>query len=329
MDWRGKKVLVTGAEGFIGSHLTEELVKAEAIVTAMVKSNFQHDCGFINSFGAEIKSKIKIFFGDLNDYESVKNSVRGNEVVFNLAAEISVPYSYIHPRSFVHTNIIGTFNVLMACKEEGVKRLVHMSSSEVYGTPDSVPIKESHQLKGQSPYSASKIGAEKLAESFYLSYGLPVTIVRAFNTYGPRQSARAIIPTIITQALFKKEILVGNMNPTRDLNYIGDTVRGLLASAASTELVGEVVNIGTGKEISIGELLKKIIILTKSEARIVSDSQRLRPEKSEVMRLCADNSKIKMTTGWEPRVTLDEGLKNTIEWIRENPGYYKTGEYQI
>lgn len=329
MNWKGKRVLVTGAEGFIGSHLTEALVRAGAEVTAFVRSNFQGDCGFIETFPSETKSKTKLYFGDLLDIESVYNAVQGNDIVFNLAAEISIPYSYVHPRSFLHTNIEGTFNLLMACKESNVKNLIHMSTSEVYGTPQTVPIKETHPLIGQSPYSATKISAEKIAESFYRSYGLPVTIVRAFNTYGPRQSDRAIIPTLISQALFNDTISVGNLTPTRDLNFVTDTVDGLMKVALTPALIGDVVNIGSGREISIGNLLKKIVILTNTKATLVQDKKRLRPEKSEVMRLCADNTKIRKTTGWQPRVSLDEGLKKTIAWVKMNKSRYKIGEYKI
>lgn len=329
MKWTGKRVLVTGAEGFIGSHLTEALVREGAEVTALVRSNFQGDCGFIESFSPEMKRKIKIYFGDLMDIESIYNAVRGNEIVFNLAAEISIPYSYVHPRSFLHTNVVGTFNILMACKDLKVSNLVHMSTSEVYGTPQTVPIKETHPLIGQSPYSATKISAEKIAESFYRSYNVPVTIVRAFNTYGPRQSDRAIIPTLITQALFHDTISVGNLVPTRDLNFVTDTVSGLMRVAETKSLIGEVVNIGSGREISIGNLLKKIVLLTDTKAKLVQDPKRLRPEKSEVMRLCADTTKLRKSTGWQPQVTLDEGLKKTIAWIRMNKKRYKIGEYKI
>jgi NAD dependent epimerase/dehydratase len=329
MNWKGLKVLVTGAEGFIGSHLTEALVQKGAIVTALIKNNFQENQGFIDEFEPGTRKKIKVIFSDVNDYNAVADAVRGNHVIFHLAAEISVPYSYVHPRIFVQTNIIGTFNVLMACKGHGVKKLIHMSTSEVYGTPEKVPIREDDQLKGQSPYSASKISAEKLAESFFSSYGLPVVVVRTFNTYGPRQSARAIIPTLITQALFRQKIFMGNDKPTRDFNFVLDTVHGLIKVAENSKLVGQVVNIGSGKDISVGELAKKILQLTGSKAVVVRDPKRLRPKKSEVMKLRADNSKIRKFTGWKPETNLDDGLKQTIAYIAEHPHLFKTGEYQI
>jgi len=329
MDWKKEKVLVTGAGGFIGSHLTEELVKLGADVTAMVKNNSRHNCGFIEEFEPEVKDKIKIFFGDLNDIESVKNIVGENKVIFHLGAEISVPYSYVHPRSFVQTNIIGTLNILLACKENRIKNLILMSTSEVYGMPDTVPINEKHLLKGQSPYSATKIAAEKLAESFYSSYDLPVVIVRVFNTYGPRQSARAVIPTIITQALAGNKISVGNCETTRDFNYVTDIVNGLIKVAECPNVIGEVINIGSGKEISIKDLIEKIISLTESDCEIVQESERIRSSKSEVMRLMANNSKMKQLTGWQSKVSLDDGLKETINWIKNNIEIYKVGEYKI
>jgi dTDP-glucose 4,6-dehydratase len=329
MQWRGKKVLVTGAEGFIGSHLTEASVKNGAKVTALVKNNFQENVGFIEEFEPEVRNKLKIVFSDVNDYNAVAEAVKGQEIVFHLAAEISVPYSYVNPRTFVQTNIIGTFNMLMASRELGVKKLLHMSTSEVYGTPDSVPITEENKLKGQSPYSASKIAAEKLAESFYSSYDLPVVVVRAFNTYGPRQSARAVIPTLITQALFRDKIFMGNDKPTRDFNFVADTVAGLIKVAESDKLFGQVVNIGSGKEISTGDLAKKILELTGSNAKVVRDQKRLRPKNSEVMRLLADNSKVRKLTGWKPEVGLDEGLEKTIAYIKTHPHLFKIGEYQI
>jgi dTDP-glucose 4,6-dehydratase len=327
MILKDKFVLVTGAEGFIGSHLVEKLLSIGANVTAMVKNNFKEDIGFLTDMPKN--NKLKICMGDLNDYDAVYDLCKNIEVVFHLGAEISVPYSYKHPRTFVNTNINGTLNVLTSARENKAKRVILMSTSEVYGTPDSIPIKETHTLKGQSPYSATKIAAEKLAESFHLSYGLPVVIVRAFNTYGPRQSSRAIIPTIITQALFKDKILVGNVKPTRDFNFVEDTAEGLIKAAEEDSLVGEVVNIGTGKEISIGDLTRKILQLTGSKATIEKEDLRLRPNKSEVMRLCADNSKMKEKTGWTPRTSFDIGLKKTIEWIKKNPNHFKIGVYQI
>jgi|SRR3989344_584671 len=329
MILKDKSVLVTGAEGFIGSHLVEKLLSLGANVTAMVKNNFKEDVGFLSSIPMNEENKINICMADLNDYDAVKEITKNKDVIFHLGAEISIPYSYKHPRTFVNTNINGTLNVLMAAKEHLVKRIVIMSTSEVYGTPDTVPIKETHTLKGQSPYSATKIAAEKLAESFHLSYGLPIVIVRPFNTYGPRQSSRAIIPTLITQALFKDKILVGNTKPTRDFNFVEDIAEGLVKVCEKDELIGEVINIGTGKEISIGELAEKIIKLTGSRAAIETENLRLRPEKSEIMRLCADNSKMRDKTGWTPKTDFETGLKKTIDWIKENPNHFKIGVYQI
>ena len=329
MSWKDKNVLVTGSEGFIGSHLVEALVALGARVTALVKNNFQHNLGFIDEFKPEIAAKIKIRFADLNDCEAVKEAVSGNTIVFNLAAEISIPYSYANPRTFLHTNVIGTFNILSACREAKIERFIQMSTSEVYGTPDKTPIKEDQMLKGQSPYSASKIAAEKLVESFYCSYNLPAVIVRAFNTYGPRQSARAIIPAVITQALFKNKVFIGNTKPTRDFNFVTDTVDGLIKVAECSKLIGDVVNIGTGKEVSIGELIKKIILLTGSNAKPVQETKRFRPSQSEVMRVCADNAKVKKYTNWRPLVDLDRGLEKTIRWIKDNPKHFKIGEYEI
>ena len=329
MILKDKSVLVTGAEGFIGSHLVEKLLSLGANVTAMVKNNFKEDVGFLSSIPMNEENKINICMADLNDYDAVKEITKNKDVIFHLGAEISIPYSYKHPRTFVNTNINGTLNVLMAAKEHLVKRIVIMSTSEVYGTPDNVPIKETHTLKGQSPYSATKIAAEKLAESFHLSYGLPIVIVRPFNTYGPRQSSRAIIPTLITQALFKDKILVGNTKPTRDFNFVEDIAEGLVKVCEKDELIGEVINIGTGKEISIGELAEKIIKLTGSRAAIETENLRLRPEKSEIMRLCADNSKMRDKTGWTPKTDFETGLKKTIDWIKESPNHFKIGVYQI
>ncbi len=319
---QGKRVLVTGAAGFIGSHLTEELINLGAEVTAFIKNNSRGSIGFIDNFDSKSKNRLKIVFGDLNDLESVNNALKKIEIVFHLGAEISIPYSYNNPRTFVNTNVLGTLNVLSACRENSVKRAIIVSSSEVYGTPDSVPINEKHALKGQSPYSASKIGAEKLAESFNKSYGLPVIVVRPFNTYGPRQSKRAIIPSIIIQALTGNEISVGNLKPTRDFNYVLDTVSGLIKLAESDKADGEVVNIGSGKEISIESLINKILFILKKDCRIIKDPKKIRPLKSEVMRLCADNSKIKEITSWDSKFSIDEGLEKTINWIKNNLGEY-------
>ncbi len=330
MDWKSKRVLVTGAGGFIGSHLTERLVELGADVCAFVRYNSRNDWGMIELLPEKIKRKINVITGDIKDGDTMRWVAKDIDIIFHLAALIPIPYSYFHPREVVETNIIGTLNILMAAKENNVERIIHTSTSETYGTAQYVPIDEKHPLQAQSPYSASKIGADKIAESFYLSYGLPVTIIRPFNTYGPRQSARAVIPTIIIQALTKEEVLLGSMHPTRDLTYVSDTVEGFIKIAeADDRVLGEVINIGSNFEISIGDLAKKIISLISKNVRIKFDESRVRPEKSEVERLLVDNRKAKKLIGWEPKVSLDDGLKKTIEWISKNIDKYKTDIYNI
>lgn len=330
MDWKNKKVLVTGAGGFIGSHLTERLVELGSDVYAFVRYNSRNDWGMIELLPEKTKRKINVITGDIKDGDTMRRVAKDIDIIFHLAALIPIPYSYFHPREVIETNVIGTLNVLMAAKENNVKRIIHTSTSETYGTAQYVPIDEKHPLQAQSPYSASKISADKIAESFYLSYGLPVTIIRPFNTYGPRQSARAVIPTIIIQALTKEEILLGSLHPTRDLTYVSDTVEGFIKIAeADDRVLGEVINIGSNFEISIGDLAKKVISLINKNVRIKFDVSRVRPEKSEVERLLVDNRKAKELIGWEPRVSLDEGLKKTIEWISKNIGKYKTDIYNI
>lgn len=330
MDLKGKKVLVTGAEGFIGSHLTERLVELGADVTALVQYNSFNNWGWIETFDKNIKDNIRVVLGDVREYDGMKKIIKGQEVVFHLAALIAIPYSYISPMAYVKTNVEGTTNVLEACREFGIQKVVHTSTSETYGTALYVPIDEKHPLQGQSPYSASKIGADKIAESYYRSYNLPVVTLRPFNTYGPRQSARAVIPTIITQILSgAEEIKLGSLLPTRDFNYVKDTVEAFIKVAECDNTIGEVINAGSNYEISIGDLVKKIINLIGKEVKIVCDEERIRPEKSEVNRLWADNEKIKKLTGWQPRYTLDEGLKETIKWIEHNLVYYKTNIYNV
>lgn len=325
MKWKNKKVLVTGAAGFIGSHLVERLVALQADVTCFVRYDSLNSWGFLDSL--PIKNSLNIISADLKDSDAVREAVRGQDVVFHLAAAVSIPHSYDFPREHLQTNIIGTFNVLQASKEYNIKKLVHVSSSEVYGTAIQAPIKEDHPLQGQSPYSATKIAADKLAESFYLSYNVPITIARPFNTFGPRQSARAIIPTIITQALTEDKVMLGNSKPTRDFNYVENTVDGLVETAQSEKSIGEVINFGSGKEISIAELAKKIISLLGKKIEIVQQKERFRPDKSEIMRLVADNTKAKELLNWEPRIGFEEGLKKTIEWISNNLSLYKAGLY--
>jgi len=329
MDWRGKKVLVTGAGGFIGSHLTEKLVSLGAKVKAFVRYNSRGDQGLIEFLPSHVKEKIEVIMGDLRDSETVKSAMKDVDAVFHLGALIAIPYSYIHPREVVETNIMGTLNVLNAAKEYGLNRIIHTSTSEVYGTAQYVPIDEKHPLQGQSPYSASKIGADKLAESFHRSYDLPITTLRPFNTYGPRQSARAVIPTIITQALAQDEVLLGSLWPTRDLSYVDDVVDGFIKASESENAIGEVINIGSGFEISIKDLADRIISLMGKKAKIVSDPKRIRPPKSEVERLIADNSKAKELLDWEPGVSLDEGLRRTIDWFSKFQNKYRPDIYNI
>jgi len=330
MNLKGKKVLVTGSEGFIGSHLTERLVELGAKVTALVQYNSFNNWGWIDTFSDEIKDNIEIVTGDIREYDNVKRIIKGKDVVFHLAALIAIPYSYLSPMAYVRTNVEGTTNVLEACKEYGVEKIVHTSTSETYGTALYVPIDENHPLQGQSPYSASKIAADMMAESFYRSFELPVAIIRPFNTYGPRQSARAVIPTIITQILSGADkIKLGSLTPTRDFNYVKDIIEAFIKVAECEETVGQVVNAGSNYEISIGDLAKTIVKLIGKEVEIICDDQRVRPEKSEVNRLWADNSKIRELTGWQPKYTLEVGLKETIQWIENNMKYYKPEIYNV
>ena len=330
MNLKGKKVLGTGSEGFIGSHLTERLVELGAKVTALVQYNSFNNWGWIDTFSDEIKDNIEIVTGDIREYDNVKRIIKGKDVVFHLAALIAIPYSYLSPMAYVRTNVEGTTNVLEACKEYGVEKIVHTSTSETYGTALYVPIDENHPLQGQSPYSASKIAADMMAESFYRSFELPVAIIRPFNTYGPRQSARAVIPTIITQILSGADkIKLGSLTPTRDFNYVKDIIEAFIKVAECEETVGQVVNAGSNYEISIGDLAKTIVKLIGKEVEIICDDQRVRPEKSEVNRLWADNSKIRELTGWQPKYTLEVGLKETIQWIENNMKYYKPEIYNV
>ncbi len=325
-----EKVLVTGADGFIGSHLTEELVKSGAKVKAFAYYNSFNSWGWLDTLPKEIKDEIEVFTGDIRDPNGVRTAVKGCDTVYHLAALIAIPFSYHSPDSYVDTNIKGTLNVLQAVNDLDVRRLLVTSTSEVYGTAQYVPIDEKHPFQGQSPYSATKIGADRLAESFYRSFGTPVTIVRPFNTYGPRQSARAVIPTIITQLLNgASEIKLGSLTPTRDFNYCKDTARGFMALAACDRAIGEEVNIATGVEISIGQLAEELIAQINPNAKIVCDEQRLRPEKSEVNRLLGDNTKIKSLTDWAPQYDLRAGLAETIEWLKGHLASYKSDIYNI
>lgn len=325
-----KKVLVTGADGFIGSHLTESLLEKGYEVKAFTMYNSFNTWGWLDTFPKEKLEEIEIFSGDVRDPNGVKEAMKGVDAVFHLAALIAIPFSYHSPDSYVDTNIKGTLNVLQAARALETERVLVTSTSEVYGTAQYVPIDEKHPFQGQSPYSATKIGADRLAESFYRSFNLPVSIVRPFNTYGPRQSARAVIPTIISQLLAgQEELKLGSLTPTRDFNYVKDTAAGFIAIAESDKTVGEEINIATQNEISIGDLADEIISQINSNAKIVCDEQRLRPEKSEVNRLLGCNEKIKRLTDWEPKYTFSQGVAETIEWIRDNLEHYKTDIYNI
>ena len=327
-----KKILVTGADGFIGSHLVEKLVDEGKKVKAFVYYNSFNSWGWLDTLPKEKLKNVEIFAGDVRDPNGVRSAVKDCEVVYHLAALIAIPYSYHSPDSYVDTNVKGTLNILQASKDLNVKRLLVTSTSEVYGTARYVPIDEAHPRQGQSPYSASKIGADAMADSFCRSFGLPVTIVRPFNTFGPRQSARAVIPTIITQLLSgKKEIKLGALHPTRDLLFVKDTVAAFSAIANSEKTIGEEVNIATQQEISIQDLAKKIIAMIEPSAVIVSDDVRLRPEKSEVERLLGSTEKLKKLTGWSPSYSFDEALQLTIEWFRnkENLLSYKSDIYNV
>ena len=327
MNWNGQKVLVTGAAGFIGSHLAERLVALGANTRAFVHYNSSGSWGWLDQ--SSVRDQIEVVLGDIRDRESIDVAMKKVDVVFHLAALIAIPYSYDAPLSYVRTNVEGTLNVLQSARSQGVAKIVHTSTSEVYGTARSVPISEDHPLQGQSPYSASKIGADKIAESFHLSFDLPVVTVRPFNTYGPRQSARAVIPTIVTQALSQPEIRLGNLEPTRDLNFVTDTVEGFIKAAESSNAVGEVINLGTGREISIGTLAQTILQVMGKKIPVVSESQRVRPENSEVERLCAENRKARELLSWQPQFSLEEGLVTTIEWLRENHEQYRSDVYVI
>jgi len=330
MQLKDKRILITGAEGFIGSHLTERLVELGADVTALVQYNSFNNWGWIDTFDRKVKDRIKVVAGDIREYDGIKRIVKGKDVVFHLAALIAIPYSYLSPMAYVRTNVEGTTNVLEACREFDVQKIVHTSTSETYGTALYVPIDEKHPMQGQSPYSASKIGADKIAESFYKSFNMPIATIRPFNTYGPRQSARAVIPTIISQILAgKTEIKLGSLTPTRDFNYVKDTAEAFIKIAESDKTIGKVINAGSNHEITIGDTVKKIIKVIGKDIKIICDDERLRPENSEVNRLWADNTKIKELTEWSPQFSLDDGLIETVQWIKNNMQYFKTDIYNV
>ncbi len=329
MAWENKKVLVTGAGGFIGSHLVERLVASGARVRAFVHYNSRGDPGRLRLLSAETLARTELLAGDLRDPQAVREAVRGVQIVFHLGALISIPYSYRHPAEVAEVNLMGTLNVLLACRDLGVERLVHTSSSEVYGTAQHTPMDESHPLQGQSPYAASKIGADKLAESFYCAYNLPLVTVRPFNTYGPRQSGRAVIPAIITQALLNPALQLGNLETKRDFTFIEDTVHGFLRAGEAGGVEGKTYNLGTGEAIRIRDLVDKIAQRLNKVLITTVDPVRLRPERSEVMCLVSDNRRAREQLGWKPTVSLDEGLDRTIEWIRSHLDLYQAGTYEF
>lgn len=323
--WAGRRVLVTGAGGFIGSHLCERLVEEGADVRALVEYNSVGSWGWLDE--SSIGSELEVVLGDVRDRDSMVAAATGSHVIFHLAALIAIPWSYEAPAAYVDTNVVGTLNVLRAAQAADVQMFVHTSTSEVYGTARYVPIDEAHPLQGQSPYAASKIGADKLAESFHLSFGLPVATLRPFNTYGPRQSARAVIPTILTQLLGGETLVLGNTAPTRDFTFVSDTVDAFVRVAASPEAIGRVLNVGTGMEIAIGELAERVEAVLERRSPLTVDPDRMRPAMSEVERLCADASEARRLLGWEPQISLDAGIALTAEWIGRNLERYRVGTY--
>jgi NAD dependent epimerase/dehydratase len=325
----GKAVLVTGAGGFIGGHLVEHLVRDGARVRAMCRYNSRNDRGTIDWLEPEVSGEVEVVPGELRDVESVAAAVEGTEVVLHLGAQIAIPYSYVNPRDFVEVNALGTLNVAQAALRHGVERVVHTSTSEVYGTAQTIPITESHPLEPQSPYAASKVAADKLMDSFHRSFDLPVTVLRPFNTYGPRQSARAIIPTIIGQALEGSTLRLGALHPRRDLTFVQDTTAGFVAAASSEAAIGRTIHLGTQRDVSVGELVELVGELLDRELVVQTDPARVRPPNSEVQRLLASPALARQILGWEPRVDLRDGLARTIEWIERNVRRYRVGDYVI
>ena len=325
-SWAGRKVLVTGGEGFIGSTLVDQLLAAGAGVRAYVHYKPYGSAGFL----AGREDDVEIVAGDVRDGERVSEQVKGCDTVFHLAALIGIPYSYVAPESYIQTNVAGTYNVVNACRHHDVRRMVHTSTSETYGTAITVPISEDHPLQPQSPYSASKIGADMMALSFHHSFAVPVAVIRPFNTYGPRQSARAVIPTILSQLhAGAAEIKLGSTTPTRDFNYVDDTARGFLAVAESDRALGHVVNVGSGREISIGDLAELLVQVSGRDAKVTTDESRVRPDHSEVERLLCDNTRAREWCRWEPQVPLEEGLRRTSDWVRDNLDRLEAKSYQI
>jgi|SRR5208282_262751 NAD dependent epimerase/dehydratase len=329
MDWSGRKVLVTGAGGFIGSHLAEALALRGANVRAFVHYNSRGSVGNLIHVAPSVLTAIEVVSGDLRDPEGVRRATLGVDTVFHLGALIAIPYSYLNPRSVLETNALGTLNVLEAARSESVRRVIHASTSEIYGTARYTPIDEAHPLHGQSPYAASKIGADAMVEAFHRSFGLPAVRIRPFNTYGPRQSARAVIPTIIVQALHSDILKLGRLTPKRDFTFVDDTVRGFVLAAESSDLLGEDLNLGSGEAVSIGELVRYVLTEVGRQPLVVLDQQRVRPEGSEVMELVASNRKAAQLIDWHPRVTLAKGLALTVAWVRRNFDRYRLDDYSI
>jgi len=329
MDLKNKRVLVTGAEGFIGSHLVERLVDEGAKVRAFIHYNSRSDWGMLEMLPADTKKKLEVFPGDTRDPFLCKKATEKTDIVFHLASLIAIPYSYLAPASYMQVNVLGTLNILQGCLENNVKKVVHTSTSETYGTARYVPIDEKHPLQAQSPYSASKIGADKVAESFFLAFGLPVATMRPFNTFGPRQSARAVIPTIITQALTGDTIRIGSTSPVRDLVYVKDNVDGYVRIAREEKTAGEVINIGRGTGVSVGQIIEMVGAILHKKLTVITDTSRIRPKKSEVWKLVCDARKARKMVGWKCSYTVEEGLAETIDWIRDNLGFFKTQVYNV
>jgi NAD dependent epimerase/dehydratase len=327
---QGEAALVTGAGGFIGSHLTERLVREGAQVRALVRYTSRRDEGFLSALPDDICSQLHVVHGDVRDIKTVREAVQSVRFVFHLAALVGIPYSYLHPQEVIETNVIGTANVLLSARDNGdIQRVLLTSTSEVYGTAQYVPINEAHPLQPQSPYSATKIAADALGTSFQRSFKTPVVLVRPFNAYGPRQSMRAVIPTIIVQALTRDQVMLGALHPTRDFTYATDTADGFVRAATAPGAVGQAINVGSGQEISIGDLARLIVKLVGRDVPVVQDPQRLRPASSEVERLCADNTLARDILSWKPQVSLEEGLQRTIDWIRDSLDLYRPDEYAV
>jgi dTDP-glucose 4,6-dehydratase len=327
--WSGRRVLVTGAGGFIGSHVVERLVRSGASVRAFIRYTSRPDHGCLTDLPVEIQDQVEVYRGDLANPEALNDAVAGTSVVLALGALIAIPYSYRHPREYVFTNVEGVVNVLEACRRHEVERLVHTSTSEVYGTAQRVPIDEDHPLQAQSPYAATKVAADQLALSYWRTFSTPVVVARPFNTYGPRQSARAVIPTVITQALTRDRIELGSTSPTRDFLFVEDTARGLLRCAEADGVMGEVINLGTGVEISIRDLVRRVLELTQRDLPVIETDERLRPRNSEVERLVADASKARELLGWAPEIGFDEGLRRTLEWMTGAIDRYRPAAYAV